>query len=78
MSENQHPKAVLVSFTLQNGNPIVINAHAIDTIVLYGDQFHSAISTSASKHMEGKYYVVKGGPETIKFIVDKAIKDSEQ
>ncbi len=78
MNDSRYPKAALVSLTLQNGNPIVINAHAIDTIVTYQDNFHSAISTYASKEMEGKYYIVKGGPETIKAQVIAAVKASEK
>lgn len=78
MNDSLYPKAALLSLTLQNGSPIVINAHAIDTIILYQDNFHSAISTYASKEMEGKYYVVKGGPETIKNQAMAAIKASEK
>lgn len=77
MNNSQYPKAAFVSLSLQNGNPIVINAHAVDTIVVYQDNYHSAISTLASKEMEGKYYVVKGGPETIKAQMIAAIKANE-
>ncbi len=77
MTTNKYPEAVLVSFTLQNGNPIAINAHAIDTIIMYQDIHHSAISTYGSQSMEGKYYVVRGSVEALKSRVNQAIEESK-
>ena len=76
MSKINYPKAAFISLTLQNGSPIVINAHAIDTIVVFGSNNYSAISTYASKEMEGKYYVVHGSPATIRLAAETAIKNS--
>lgn len=68
-----YPKAVFVSFTLDNGNAVVINAHAVDSVVTFRDDLHSAIVTFGSKETSGKYYVVRGNPMTIKAMLEKAI-----
>lgn len=65
----QFPKAALVTLTLQNGNPIVINAHAVASINIYGSSYVSAIKLTG----DDKIYIVKGAPTHIKQLLDQAI-----
>ena len=77
MNDENFKTAAFINLTLQNGNPLVVNAQAIDSITVFGDSFHSAIVTYGSKKMNRKYYVVKGGPELIKTLAETAIKNSK-
>lgn len=73
MNSNQYPKAALVNLTLQNGNPVFINAHAVDSITVYGDINHSVIYTYGANNEEN---VVRGNPDTIRSLFNKAISDN--
>ena len=78
MDDNKHPRAVFISFNLHSGSTIVINAHSIETIEPYEGVLYSKIYTYYSREPEGNTYVVHGSPDSIKFNLEKAIKDSER
>jgi hypothetical protein len=72
--ENKYHAAALVRFTLQNGSEIVINAHAVVSVNVFGSTHVSAIRLME----DDKMYIVPHSPSFIKSQLEDAINKSKQ
>jgi hypothetical protein len=69
----KYPNAALVSLTLQNGMPLVVNAHSVVSVNIYGSEFVSALKLIG----DDKIYILTGSPSFIKGQLETAIRNSK-